>query len=535
MCNVGVAVTSWRRRMPGNGWCMYRVPYNKLLIERVPCGFRQRIIGTLPDRYCIEERSSLHGLLTASNTRCHTYKYSGPYTQAYHRGIYLTFRRKTAPLLIIHSTQRSSRVQANKAIMAPLIRALSIRRQCTWRFGPVGTNTTTRGSGTAASIAATLWLRRGLSSSAVVQQGGAKCTPPAQTQSPLGKIGVAAALSNGEGAVKPTLWDEFALQDRVALVSGANRGLGLEMALVLVEAGARAVYCVDLPKQPGDEWTQVAEYVRRMETVKGRLEYVCADVGDQKAMWKVGEDIGDREGRMDVSVAAAGILRSNTDCLEYPASEFEEVRVPRSAMCDSDGAQFYIQVIRVNTNGVLYTAQAAGRQMARFGNGGSIILIASMSGSITNKVCSVVFRYVVRLTSDIGPRVGILQYKQIGRVANGTKHGVRAGPEAHPGQYTFSRTHLHFVSRFLFRVLRLDPGDGRLHIELRGHHGAVTMGRRELTYYYRMTAAYLDTQPHLLEKWSQLNPLGRIGRPDELRGVIAWLASDASTFCTGSE
>ncbi len=40
----------------------------------------------------------------------------------------------------------------------------------------------------------------------------------------------------------------------------------------------------------------------------------------------------------------------------------------------------------VNTNGVLYTAQAAGRQMVRFGNGGSIILIASMSGSITNKV-----------------------------------------------------------------------------------------------------------------------------------------------------
>jgi len=50
-----------------------------------------------------------------------------------------------------------------------------------------------------------------------------------------------------------------------------------------------------------------------------------------------------------------------------------------------------------------------------------------------------------------------------------------------------------------------------------------------------MTAAYLDKQPHLLDKWSGLNPLGRIGRPDELRGVIAWLASDASTFCTGSE
>jgi len=50
-----------------------------------------------------------------------------------------------------------------------------------------------------------------------------------------------------------------------------------------------------------------------------------------------------------------------------------------------------------------------------------------------------------------------------------------------------------------------------------------------------MTAAYLDKEPHLLDKWSSSNPIGRIGRPDELRGVVAWLASDASSFCMGSE
>lgn len=43
-----------------------------------------------------------------------------------------------------------------------------------------------------------------------------------------------------------------------------------------------------------------------------------------------------------------------------------------------------------------------------------------------------------------------------------------------------------------------------------------------------MTAALLDHQPELGTKWASMNPLGRLGRPEELRGVIAWLASDVS-------
>jgi hypothetical protein len=50
-----------------------------------------------------------------------------------------------------------------------------------------------------------------------------------------------------------------------------------------------------------------------------------------------------------------------------------------------------------------------------------------------------------------------------------------------------------------------------------------------------MTKDFLDSRPELMQQWSLQNPLGRIGRPDELRGVTVWLASDASTFCTGSE
>ncbi|GJE97088.1 sorbose reductase sou1 [Phanerochaete sordida] len=283
-------------------------------------------------------------------------------------------------------------------------------------------------------------------------------------QPAYGPIGVAAALHHapGDPAPAPTLFaHEFSLADRVALVSGGARGLGLEMALALVEAGARAVYCVDIAREPSDEWRTVRDYAARMQGKggEGRLEYVTGDTTDQAAMWKIGQDIGDREGRMDACVAAAGVLKSHTDCLEYPAAQFR-------------------QVMDVNVNGVLFTAQAAGRQMARFGNGGSIILIASMSGSITNKDHAWV--------SYNSSKSAVLQMAR--------SMACELGPKR-------------------IRVNTLSPG----HI------------------YTNMTAAYLDTQPHLLAKWASLNPMGRIGRPDELRGVVTWLASDASTFCTGSD
>lgn len=61
------------------------------------------------------------------------------------------------------------------------------------------------------------------------------------------------------------------------------------MALALIEAGARAVYCVDLPEKPGEEWSKVREYVERMTEGKGRLEYMRGDVTDQVRAWKWAE------------------------------------------------------------------------------------------------------------------------------------------------------------------------------------------------------------------------------------------------------
>ncbi|KAJ4481009.1 NAD-binding protein [Lentinula aciculospora] len=306
---------------------------------------------------------------------------------------------------------------------------------------------------------------RRFSSSSTVSSGNKP-----QSVSALAPIGVEGALSTRASLPTSTprkIFSEFALPDRVGIVSGGGRGLGLEMAMALCEAGARAVYCLDIHEKPTEEWEAVKEYVGRLERLEqnpsshpsSRLEYVKVNVTDQKAVWKCVEEIGDREGRMDVCIAAAGVLKPEQDVLEYPGEEFSEV-------------------MNINVNGVLFTAQAAGQQMRRFGNKGSIILIASMSGSITNHGHA----WIAYNTS----KSAVLQMTR--------SMACELGGEG-------------------IRVNSLSPG----HI------------------YTKMTAQYLEPQPHLFTKWSSLNPLGRLGRADEMRGVVVWLASDASTFCTGSD
>jgi len=132
----------------------------------------------------------------------------------------------------------------------------------------------------------------------------------------------------------------------------------------------------------------------------------------------------------------------------------------------------------VNVNGVLYTAQAAGRQMVRLGIPGSIILIASMSGSIANQGQ----HWVAYNTS----KSAVVQMAR--------SMAVELGPNR-------------------IRVNSISPG-------------------YILT---KMTEAFLKPQPELHAKWASHNPLGRLGNPDELRGVTLWLAGDTSTFCTGSD
>jgi 2-deoxy-D-gluconate 3-dehydrogenase len=144
--------------------------------------------------------------------------------------------------------------------------------------------------------------------------------------------------------------DLFRLDGRVALVTGAARGLGQAMALGLAEAGA------DIAGLDRCESTEAAEAVTALGR---RYQQVCCDlraatVADLNAL--VGEVVAGL-GRLDILVNNAGIIR------RAPALEFSEA--------DWD------DVIQINLRSVFFLAQAAGRVMVPQG-GGKIINVASM-------------------------------------------------------------------------------------------------------------------------------------------------------------
>lgn len=99
--------------------------------------------------------------------------------------------------------------------------------------------------------------------------------------------GVEAVLS-GSAPAQQTIFDEYALPQRVGIVTGGNRGLGLEMSLALCELGAR-IYALDLPGTPSEDFERVRAHVRKLGGGRS-LEYAQVDTTDQKAVWKIVEE-----------------------------------------------------------------------------------------------------------------------------------------------------------------------------------------------------------------------------------------------------
>ena len=142
----------------------------------------------------------------------------------------------------------------------------------------------------------------------------------------------------------------FRLDGKVALVTGASRGLGAGIAAALKEAGATVVGTSR--KQGSAE--QVAE---RLDSVP-----VAMDVSDVASVRAGVDRVASELGRLDVLVNNAG--------LNIPQGVFDVDEASWDAVLDT------------NLKGTFFAAQAAARHMAGRGEGGRIINVASQAGVV---------------------------------------------------------------------------------------------------------------------------------------------------------
>ncbi|HOC90014.1 MAG TPA: 2-dehydro-3-deoxy-D-gluconate 5-dehydrogenase KduD [bacterium] len=143
--------------------------------------------------------------------------------------------------------------------------------------------------------------------------------------------------------------DKFRLDGKVAIVTGAARGLGQGMALGLAEAGADIVL-VDL--------LDLAESRSRVEALGRRCTAVVADLSQKESVELIVSSAQSSMGSIDILVNNAGIIR------RQPLLEFSEKN--------------WDDVIQINLRALFFLSQAAAGVMAGQGRGGRIINVASM-------------------------------------------------------------------------------------------------------------------------------------------------------------
>jgi len=147
------------------------------------------------------------------------------------------------------------------------------------------------------------------------------------------------------------------LRGRVALVTGGSRGIGAAVAKALASAGAAVAVCA----RNGDAAAATAAGIT---AAGGQALGVAADVSRAADVERLLAACLERFGRLDILVNNAGITRDGL--------------VLR--MKDED----WSDVLAVNLNGAFYCARAALRTILKQKQGGRIINIGSVVGSMGN-------------------------------------------------------------------------------------------------------------------------------------------------------
>lgn len=242
------------------------------------------------------------------------------------------------------------------------------------------------------------------------------------------------------------LEEMFGLKKKVVIVTGGSRGIGQVVARGLAKAGAEVVV---LCRSGGDET------VNMIIEEGGKAYWIPTDVTVEESVDTAFAEILNRSGSIDIVFNNAGICIHQSS-LEATIADFRKV-------------------VDVNLTGEFIVARAAGRIMIERGIHGSIINMASMSGSIVN-------------------------LPQWQCAYNASKAAVIHMTRSLAAEWV----------DYHIRVNSISPG-------------------------YIETPMSVDTPQELKDVWMPLIPMHRMGKPEELIPAILYLACDAAGYTSGSD
>jgi len=143
------------------------------------------------------------------------------------------------------------------------------------------------------------------------------------------------------------------LKDKVAIVAGGTKGIGLGIAVEFAREGARVVI-------GGRNAETGAAGVRQIEQAGGEGLFVKCDVARMVDLDTIVEKTIERFGRLDIYVANAGINDPDkTNFLDITPDQYD-------------------RIMDVNLKGMFFGGQKAAQQMIRQGQGGVIINMSSV-------------------------------------------------------------------------------------------------------------------------------------------------------------
>ncbi len=239
----------------------------------------------------------------------------------------------------------------------------------------------------------------------------------------------------------------FEVRGKVAIVTGASRGIGQSIAETLASAGAKVV----LASRKQEELDKVAAEIKANG---GNVLAIAAHTGKKETLQQLVEKTVEAYGTVDILVNNAA-----TNPHFGPALEAED--------------SLWQKTIEVNLMGNVWLCQAVVPVMREHG-GGKIINIASVNG-------------------------------------------------LNPGHFQgiYSMTKAGVIS--LTKTLAMELGSDNIQVN------AIAPGLVQTKF-----AQVLWENDAMMEMVKARTPVGRIGQPEEIAGLVLWLASPASSFTTGA-